>query len=331
MALTITKRPEVDIEANTSYWNACGDRNPVIYEFSREDLAVATTNVAAGLRVQVNTGVDLTGVLFKGDVVYLSSDVYEADYIVFSVDATSVTLDTTYIADTVGGYINYLKNYRISTQIFNSETDQVLTTAAIQTRTTGAGFAQISYTAVLRAFVTSIDEFGYDVINEADLNASFGFYIKVTELFTGSNTTVTIDDSASVYYIANAAKQLQELYGVNMGEYVPFVDGDPQAKWLTKFDRPVMWRDWPFDMSFIYPKELEFYEVYRKSVQYDVDGNQLADDEDILDSTQTGYVNRLTMVDPLETDTTEIVLSLITDGVLVGQYDPDDYDNADYT
>ena len=114
---------------------------------------------------------------------------------------------------------------------------------------------------------------------------------------------VTVSDIANSYYATLSAKQPGDLYGQNMGEYVPFqVEDFPlgkRAKWLTTFDTPVYWPTWPFAIDFIYSESLKGISIYRVESQLDNNGSILVAPASTaaLDATQVETINRLTLAE----------------------------------
>lgn len=103
-------------------------------------------------------------------------------------------------------------------------------------------------------------------------------------------------EEANYISVTCSAKQYGDLYGGNMGEYVPFgVDLDDQykSKFLTAFEMPVKFIGFPFSLSFIYSEQIANHAINRDEVVLDVNGTQLTEIVTPLDPSQGGQVNYL--------------------------------------
>jgi hypothetical protein len=83
-----------------------------------------------------------------------------------------------------------------------------------------------------------------------DVAAYINFYIKYTEIWTNSAESET-NDTANQFFAIYGARQIGELYGGNLAEYVNYENATPLALTLTKFTRPSIWRGYPFSISTI--------------------------------------------------------------------------------
>lgn len=136
---------------------------------------------------------------------------------------------------------------------------------------------------------------------------------------------VTVSDLPNTYWAVLAAKQPGDLYGQNMGEYVPFqveaLPDEKRAKWLTSFDYPVYWQGWPFAIDFIYAEGLNGITVTSVEQGQDLNGISYGGPIELpLDATQIETVNRLTLSGGYDTEVEFLSLRLLT-----GDYVPDLY------
>lgn len=92
---------------------------PIEFEFKREDLAIVDTEAGTG-GVRINVTTDLTTYLSEGDSVYLYSEgtdyIYDDTGTILSITSTEITIDVPFIEVSIGGYINYFKNYYVEMQ-----------------------------------------------------------------------------------------------------------------------------------------------------------------------------------------------------------------------
>ena len=91
---------------------------------------------------------------------------------------------------------------------------------------------------------------------------------------------------------------------------------------------PKLWKNYPFDLSFIFNNKLGSRIIARSVEQFSngVSSGPVLND---LDETQIGFANRLTVGD-LDEDTDQIKVTLINTGPSV-QYKRPDYDDDDYS
>lgn len=251
MSLTVIQRPSIAYNSQVSRWNAV--RNPVVYKMQRKDFVFNQVNNSGGfVQLQFN-GVNLTSSFANGDSVYVQSDngEYNAAGLqtaeAFSAGNTLITTDIPYTNAAPGGFLNNFTLrllYRIEVEVYNS--DNVLLTESPFTYTpTYTGSLLIDISSQLKSNL--IADISADLSEEVidDTNAYIGFYIKYTEVWTGSAESQT-NDSSNQFYAALSALQIPALYGGNMAIYAV-----PEIKFLTKLDRPVMWRGYPFFLSAI--------------------------------------------------------------------------------
>jgi hypothetical protein len=121
-------------------------------------------------------------------------------------------------------------------------------------------------------------------------------------LLSPAEKFVSTTDLPNKYWAVLAAKQPGDLYGQNMGEYVPFqvedLPDNKRAKWLTEFTQPVYWSTWPWAIDFIYGEGLNGIQVNVVEQTQDRNGNDYGGPiAVVLDATQIETVNRLTLSD----------------------------------
>ena len=144
-------------------------------------------------------------------------------------------------------------NYYLEIYVYDS-TDTVLNSEALAFTPNSTGSLVVDITSVLRAQL--IADFDIDLTNtniemHDDSNAYQKFYIKYKEVWTGSANSLT-SDGGNQFYAVLGARQIPSTYGGNFFEYTCFNTVDySDAKFLTKFTRPVWWRGYPFVLSAI--------------------------------------------------------------------------------
>lgn len=293
MSLTIITRPERNIAGTAfiSRW-ACS-RLPYIFEFSRRDIPIFGINNNGG-RAQIliaSTYGSLASNIIAGGKVFLNSfgDAYKVVTDVLSVDSTSpyyaITLNTPYTTFAVAGFVNDLSliNYRIDINIVLVQNGK---TYRIPTSVTPSkfGVALFDVQSYLNGAMTKSDTFDYGQINFNDKNVWNSFNIEYRGAWKNNAPTFTVD--STIYYSVDAVKEFLDKYGQNLAKYVPFVDGSTviPARFLTEFKRPTYFIGYPFDIGFIWPKELEGVAMYLKEDQH---STLFPTESDYLESTET--------------------------------------------
>lgn len=278
MSVSITSRPIV----SGCNFNAAG--NPILYKFQRFDGAsMAQVNNNGGfVQVQIN-GVDDTLLYPIGDTVFLKTDngVYSSSGTItasaFSGGNTLVTTTIPYTSSATTGFFLNLSirtDYRLEIELFRSSDNSSLTNGVKFSYTHNSrGEINVDVSAIVKSFVSA--EWSNPIaINEVDSEASLKFYIKYQQYFDGALIGSVTSDSGSPIHAVFAAMQIGSNNGQNMLAYYP----DNSSKlWLTKFalssslQKLVMWRDWPFSLSFIYPNSLTDPQI--AIISYDSSGS----------------------------------------------------------
>jgi len=159
------------------------------------------------------------------------------------------------------------------------------------------GRVSVDVSSFLKSIVSYRNTFEYDQVNKIDSGLGGRYNITVSENWTGYEGTFTGLSETVLRYFVNSAKQIQDKFGSNMGEYVPFLtynDGDPKAKFLTEFEKPTYFQGFPFDLAFIYSENIYGFEVKKFEEKRDVNGNSLASAAGTMLSFYEGLaVNRL--------------------------------------
>lgn len=261
MALTVTQRPSTSISGNTSRWNAA--KNPIVYKMTRKDYNItAVANSGGALRITVNTNLTtLTtaqgGPVVVGATMWVTTDngVYNALYTVVTVTNAANSVVTfgasTYTSAATTGYINLTQrtNYRVSVQVLNAA-NVVLSTLSYSPDRAGLLTMDVSNPLLNNLSVDNVADYVTGFTTNDETTAYVKFYIKYQELWTNSAESVT-DDVANQFFALYGARQVGELYGGNLAEYVNYENATPLAKFLTRFDRPVLWRGYPFSITTI--------------------------------------------------------------------------------
>jgi len=253
MSLTVTQRPSTTVSGETSKWNAV--RNPVVYYMQRKDFSYNQNNNNGGFQQMQFTGVDISSSFAVGNVLKASTQggfpVVTAS--TFSGGNTLVTTTSTYTTSS-SGYVNNITgrpSYRVEVEVYDSS-NNLLTDSPYIYSPTSAGALTIDVSEVLKNNLSPDQDAVLTGSTESfdDTNVYIKFYIKYTEVWSGSAES-QVSDSSNQFFAVLGGMQIPSQYGGNIGEYVMWEDGNPDGKFLTKFTRLVMWRGYPFLVSSI--------------------------------------------------------------------------------
>lgn len=316
MSVSITTYPEriINSDATTvSRWSAV--HQPIVFKMHRKD-DVCNINISGStIYVFINDTSNLT----VGDFVYIKNStgngVFEVLTIPNSISFT-VAKGTVIISDGFG-YMNYQTrlNYFISTKIYgvDANNNYYLLGESIN-KPDVSGRVDVDVSSFLKNAVDYFDYFNYNKINEKDLTLGGRFNIIYNENWTGNTGTYTELSPTVVRYFSNSVKQILELYGSNMGEYVPFSNKAYNTKFLSDFAKPTYFVGYPFSLSFIYSESLYGNATYKHESRKDLNGNVLSATSPILENTQSLHVNRLMLDESYASTVKEVDVWLENDG-----------------
>lgn len=326
--VTLDLRPLRDIGGNSFAWTAGFD--PVIYEFSRKDDTFTS---------MTRNGNELT--IVRNDItaddteIFIVSGLYKSRATVTSGAGTNtiIVVPDTFnnYSDSINGHYNLLtvrKNYRIEVRIFEVGSGNLL---GIRNPVPLAdGTLNLDLSDFIISFFDHDDGFDYDQINKRSLNKSIKFYITYQEIFDGSSEAV-ITDVANPIFAVDAAKQMGDINGQNMAEFVPLNDENaPDAKFLTPFDIPKFWPGYPFSIDFVYSED--FPSVALQRIQQDLDINKApisGQNLTALIEDEQQSVNRL-VLDNIDPNAKFVNISLGTGAAIADDYVFTGYVNDGY-
>lgn len=311
MAISILSRP---IKSSCN-WNAAG--NPIIYKLRRSDHTYNQTNNSAGfMQVQID-GIDLTAYYQVGNIVYVLSSSGGAIETFGTITASSfaadtrITLDVSYSASTGGIITNTSKrtDYKITIDFKDADDDSTLLSGSSLSFTHDS-VGVITVDASILKNLLSAEWTLPATINEVDAEVSQAFYISYQEFYDGALVGSVTNDSSNVIFAVFAANQIGNANGSNMLEYLP---ADSDSSWMTKFKLSsvlsdlVMWRDWPFTLSFIWNTGVT--EMTAIFTEFNVEGDFLSGSSEVLTENES-EINRI-KIEVSEEDTKTIRLTLI--------------------
>lgn len=338
MALYITRRPEKTVGTKVSRWGAI--HNPYIFELTRKDYMVINTTVRPAYNpdypaVQTDAlPADLAVIVQAGDNIYLNSGIYEGTFLVEDVIDEFIIINTPDIGTGGSGWVNFpevLLNYKTFINVYGP-TDLV-STLWLKPDSTGLIMADVS--GVIKSTIETRDIESFININERDdelsgqLRIGYGAMYKIGDVVI--TNTETLDGFE--YYWVSAAMQVDGKTvlgmagkGQNMAVHVPFNESGSAAKFLTMFEKPVMFEGYPFSISFIYGNDFfggegfDSYYLERHQQNYNINRQVTsAESDQTLLVTGVEYVNGLMLADP-DATTTEMDVWLEVAGVVVDGY-----------
>lgn len=308
MSLTLTTSPVVEFSSApspvaTSRYNAV--HNPIIYKFQRKDHIIDDI-VVAGTTGTITPIVDFADIVVVGHYVYVSGNPGIADG---SYEVTAYTPGIGGFMDIdvgagvtpgtfVGGFLiltTTRKSYRIEVQIGMMDTGTFVPLVTASWVPNVAGIIDVDVSEYLKPQLPLTNAITYlSGFNLQDLNLSKIYATKYREVWTG-HTADAFSIATANDYIVNAAKQIGDLWGGNMAEFVPDdndVAAAKKAKFLSGFVNPHFWTAFPFDLSVIYSDVLSA-DVKRIVTPADINGTAGTAQTTLLTPANRYYVNRM--------------------------------------
>jgi hypothetical protein len=282
----------------------------------------------------------------EGDTVYINCGVHVGTGLIDTIttsSSTSIFEITWYSLNTttqVGGYLNFITarpNYYCLTNVLEVEDGTYAVVSQSINKPDASGKIILDVSEYLKATIGYTDAFGYDTLNWRDPNAGSMFNITYCENWTGYEGPFSPIVDTNLFYIVNSTKQIQQRYGSNMGEYVPFKnyeEADIRAKFLSDFARPTYFPGYPFSLGFIYSDSIADRAIRKSEETYNVNGVLGVAMYRTIDTSQGHGVNRLMLSPDSWVGTVGFVkVWLEVDPLLVdmGSYFASGYGDSTYT
>jgi hypothetical protein len=231
-----------------------------------------------------------------GHSVYIGFEgVYEGPAIVTDVSGTDVTVDVEVDLTGVIGIDAYMndntlrENYFIDLKISDPTNTTALATLKASPNT--AGVIGIDISLALQTFVSNTDALVLQVADTSvqDTNSTIQFVYSVRENWNGSgNSFVLLSDT---HYGVNGAFQLQAEYNGNYAEY--YLDIYNENKKIPRdFVRPKYFVGYPFDISFIFPTDLDLVPMTSQAEHFSGDVS-VGTDTSTVTATNKGSLCRI--------------------------------------
>lgn len=314
MAVTLT-RPGKTIYApdNKVSKYLAVNPNECIFQFWRKDYTWDSIIDSSGYAAIVVSG-NITTELNEGDGIYFSSRAYlttEATISSYSYssgdDETTIVTDVAYIGTDQSNplslfYINLLdgrKNFEISVKIFNA--DSFAPIVSIPARTPfKSGVLNFDISGILRSQLSLEPTIIYTNPNTANTTGSLPFFIEYTITYDNATDTDPISDYPNIFTAVNAAQQIQDEHGSNLGEYVcwdwPGGPASDLGLFMTDFETPVYWPGYPFALGYCFQDEMnQVLQMSRKEQLLDENQQALSTVTTTMSTTGTFFQNHITL------------------------------------
>lgn len=342
MAITIKSFPSANIQGNASnksYWVAV--HHPVVWTFQRKDFAIIDVTDAGSGNSIIHLSAPAIAEAVVGDFIYLETDNYAAGGSgsvggTFEITEINLSFNWVKIVNTMSttntnGWINYVsarKGHRIETIVYSLDNSFTLTPIGTMVSVCSpSGIANANIMEYLKSLVDYKENFTFDTVIAEDTTLGGKYTIGYTEKYNTTSISYGSVDYLGDHNYVNASKQIQDVYGSNMAEYVPSLIYE-DAKFMSDFITPTYFSELPFALTFILSDKIchvfnsEYFGIdnLRKvEIYFDVNGNAIsAINPDIYDSTSAENVNRLMLGNSIPANASYTLVSIAyDDGVII--------------
>jgi len=297
MSLQVIKQPVVNINGQLSKWNSV--HQSIEFQLQRSDLSIISkTKVSGYVRLKTSSNIPST-VQVNDRIIYVVNNVKRNAKITQIIQPNILVTDSTISGNAYSGSVILLdsyKNYFVETEIFGVDISNNYISLGISRNVSDAnGVIKVNVQEWLRTQAEYENKFAYNVINKMLRGEGTRFNIRYRENFNGNTYGFSAMSSTNLFYWTNSAKQIQEAYSQNMGDYVPTIDEDrtDKAKFQSVFKKPTYFPGYPFSLNFIYSDNLTNYSVSRIEKTYDINRTEIAETTDALNMSQRQNANRL--------------------------------------
>lgn len=297
MSIAIKSKPSVKINTQMSNWYPA--HQPITFEIQRTDATVITKYNSANTEIHFRLNINIPTTVKAGQKVNYIQGIYSKTLTIKAVSGNILKFayDSTLLGGIAGSFIftDAYKGYYIETQVSFVNGSKYEIIGSLKNKTDVFGIAKVSVQELLSTKCINQNNFNYNTINLHQFGEGSKFNIQIRECFNGIIGTYSTLKDENVLYYTNSAKQIQEKYGYNMGEYVPTYDATrtEKAKFQSVFKRPTYFVGYPFSLNFIYSDNMINYQLVRKEQTKDINGNTIAITSDNLSPNSRYYANRL--------------------------------------
>lgn len=311
MAITLISAPN-----NPSKWNAA--HNDVYFNLIRRDVVITSCVDNGSGKALFYTSSSLSGWVANQSI-YVNCGFYVGNFTILSVNSGNFTLNTSYIANSIG-YANNdqaKENYYALVDIRVSN----VSVGQYKVRPDKTGNVNVNIKSIITSLIdmTYNNDHGNNTYPDLDMSGGYSFYL--SENWVGYSGAFA-QFSTELYY-ANASMQWGEDYAPNMSNYAINSEEVTQAKFLTGFNELQYFDGFPFNLSFIFNTGFAGYNV-EKIEDRILNGVVNNTEVTLTDDTGIGHTQQTEMIrfGNLSVDYVNIYLSM---NDLFTQYYEDDF------
>jgi hypothetical protein len=228
-----------------SKWQAV--HHPIKWQLQRKDGIVFEKTVVSG-----QTSIQLTETLPDGVVLGTFVEYYQPDGTILNgfivvIGSDRFRLNTGSTGTVSGGFVIFpqlYNNYYIETSVLENGTTEIGT---LRTIPNSDGSAVVDVHRVLKTKALYDNSYNYTNLTAFDLGMSGKYKLKFRACYNFIQEAY--GSLTGFAYWSNSAKQIRDLYGSNMAEYVGNLT--TPCKFLSVFERPTNFIGYPFSLSFI--------------------------------------------------------------------------------
>ena len=240
---------EVTSVCFTSKWQAV--EHPIKWQLQRKDAIVVSTGFATGdfvgkFELELST-TPPTGVVVGINIDFYDSLGVKRSGLILNITGNFLIVSTNYVLGVIVKYAifpNLYNNYYIETSILENGTTEIGT---LRTIPNSDGSAVVDVHRVLKTKALYDNTYNYSSLTAFDLGMSGKYKLKFRACYNFIQEAY--GDLTSFAYWSNSAKQIRDLYGSNMAEYVGNLT--TPCKFLSVFERPTNFVGYPFSLSYI--------------------------------------------------------------------------------
>lgn len=303
--------------------------NDVIFSLQRKDFAVTSVEDSGGKALcRCTNDVSYT----SGMEVYVSiGTVYVGVFTVLQVAANFIKIDTPFTYSGTG-FINSndaRPNYYNSVKITPLEavTQTELTPKYFNVRPDSTGLININVKPLVKSLITFKNDYDYQDENSYNIATSGLYKVDVIENYTDNPGTYADLITEKWGYTAGVA-QIGNENGSNIVDY--WIGSITNlGKFLTKFEEPVYFEGFPFELSYALKEVRTFFQLYRKENELDINLNEITSTISALNDNALGLVYSMRLL-PNYNASTRFVDVWIQQDSDEGVYVERDYVEQDY-
>lgn len=303
MSVYITKYPDVEVSVSPSKiskWSSV--HHPIKFGLTRRDFEGISFLSGSNYSFKASDiSIQMSDFISSGERLYFETPNNSGTILVTATTGSTVlgsVINSTSESLNENGFVNLYSraNFFTKTRIYSVDSENVYKEIGVSiNKVDTTGRTEVDVSSFLKSLVGYEDNFKYNVLNERDLNLGGRYNITVSENWNGHEGSFSGISQTSLRYFVNSVKQIQDIFGSNMGEYVPFAIGS-DAKFLSDFKKPTYFEGYPYSLDFIYGEDLNSFEITKREQRRDQNGVAISPiSTAVLDHYGIYGVNRLTL------------------------------------